>query len=928
MVRLTQLLIPLLMIITIVGYSQTGRISGQIFNEKNEPLSGVSVKIRNASGGVSSDIDGRYLLTVPTGKKYQIEFSAVGFESRVVSDILVEEGKVTELNVVLTVVSRNLETVTVTAARPTARRETVSAVIAFQKNTNTVASVISAESIRRSPDRTTGDVLKRTPGASLQDGKFLVVRGLADRYNQAMLNGLLLTSTEPDRKTFSFDMIPASMIDNIIINKAFVPELPGEWAGGLVQVNTKDIPLSNFLNIQVGSGFNFQTIGKDFYAVPGGKLDWLGIDDGSRGLPKSYTTKSGFDALTPAEKTEIGKQLPNIWKAERESVLPNLSLQANGGFSTQLFGKKAGGMLGIVYNQSNRYVQMVNQEQSLEGEVFSRLNRYDDDRYAKQVNAGAMASLTVQLNSLNKISAKSIVNVNGSNATIIRGGINDAINADVRGSEFVFRQNTFFTGQLMGEHSLAKPLKFRWYGSFNILDGYTPDQRRIQYTREAGSNDPYRLLISNTLAQESGSRIFQSLSDYIYTAGGDLAYSFDLFGQKQTAKAGYLFQVKDRLFEAKLFANYLPYYNENIKMLPADKVFAPENFGDGNAHSPLFAFDAIRGNDFRYLANTILNAGFLQFDNQFTPDFRVVWGLRMENYDQLVGATNASDPRHAHSEITDFLPGINATYKLNNLTNIRLSGSQTVIRPELRELSAFNLYDFELNASVSGYPDLQRTKVTNLDLRYELYPRAGETVSLGLFYKSFDQPIEQVYSGGNKNFTFRNAEQANSYGVEFEMRKRLDFTRALKNFSFHANAAYIYSRVESEQLKIDRPMQGQSPYLLNFGLMYDLEKAGFNATLLFNQIGKRIFLVGDIVAGGQFPDVWEAPRGLLDFQIGKKILDKRGEIRITLSDLLAQTQKFYQNPNGNTGFQEAHDQVRFSRRFGTGFGITFNYSIL
>jgi outer membrane receptor for ferrienterochelin and colicin len=197
---------------------------------------------------------------------------------------------INELNVVLTVAAKDLAGVTVTS-RSSARRESVNSLIAYQKNTNTVASVISAEAIRRSPDRNIGQVLKRVPGTSVQEGKYLVVRGLSDRYNQAMLNGILLSSTEPDRKTFSFDLFPAPMVDNIIINKAFVPELPGEWAGGLVQVQTKEIPVADFLNVQIGTGFNSQTVGEDFYQYKGGKLDWLGVEDGTRALPIIFPLK-------------------------------------------------------------------------------------------------------------------------------------------------------------------------------------------------------------------------------------------------------------------------------------------------------------------------------------------------------------------------------------------------------------------------------------------------------------------------------------------------------------------------------------------------------------------------------------------------------------------------------------------------------------
>lgn len=910
------LLLPFL---TYLAQAQNIRLNGKVANEKNEPIAGASVKKINGAG-TTTDVEGRFTIQVAKGDS--IEISAIGYGTKSISDF---QGG--ELNIVLQVAAKNLSDVTVTASRTNARRETVNALIQFQKNTNTVASVISAEAIRRSPDRNTGEVLKRTPGASIQEGRFIVVRGLADRYNQAMLNGVLLSSTEPDRKTFSFDIIPAQMIDNIVINKAFVPEYPGEWAGGLIQVNTRDIPARNFFNVQVGTGFNFQTVGRRFYKDQGGQTDWLGIEDGTRSLPAGYTTKSDFDIKTPSEKTAIGKSMRNAWTPVAYHAPLNVSFQANGGFATRVMGKAVGGTFGINYSKNNRYLKLVNRSNSLSGDVFSMNHDFNDDRYLQDVAVGALGSLSLQLNGQNRISVKSIININAPQSVTLRDGTDYVRNEQLDGTEFSFKQNTFFTTQLSGEHSLAQPLRLRWYGAFNILDGYIPDQRRILYSRERNSSDPYRLLISNTLSQQSGSRIFQNLSDYIYTAGGDLNLNFQAFGQRQTAKAGYMLQVKDRLYDAKLFANYLPLNNDELRLMGPDVVFAPENFGEGNGK--LFGFDAIKGNSFRYMANTILNAAFLQLDNQFSPAFRVVWGLRLEHFDQLVGSVKKDDPRHANSVVTDFLPGLNATYKVNNQKNLRFSLSQTVIRPELRELSFLNLYDFELNASVQGKPSLQRTKVSNADLRYEIYPRPGELFTAGVFYKYFDQPIEQVFnegSGGASTFTFQNPEKATSYGAEVEFRKKLDFAAAIKNFTLQANAACIFSRIQDQGLNIDRSLQGQSPYVLNASLLYDLEKVGMTGTLLFNRVGERIYLVGDISAGAGSPDIYEAPRSLIDLQVTKRVLAKRGEIRMNLSDLLNQTQYFYQNPGGRKSFQKGTDAHRFTRRAGTTASITFNYS--
>jgi TonB-dependent receptor len=920
-----------LLSISFTSLAQKGKIEGKITDSKTgNAIPGVSVIVKETGKGIATDIDGRFVLNAEPGKKYTLTISSTNYESKEVTEVETGADDIAHIDIALTPKTKTGEEVVVRSST-TARKESVNALISFQRTTNTVASVISAEAIRRSPDKNTGEVLKRTPGASIQEGRFIVIRGLADRYNQAMLNGILLTSTEPDRKTFSFDMIPASMIDNIIINKAFVPEYPGEWAGGLIQVNTKDIPTKNFFTIQAGTGFNSQTVGKNFYKDgQGGKTDWLGIDDGTRALPKDYTRKAEFDTLSPASKTAIGRQLRNSWAPVEANVPMNISLQANGGFSTKLFGKNIGGILGINYSRSSRYLKLLNRYNNIDEftNKVDTVNNYNDDKYQQDVTVGALGSLSLQLNARNKIAVKSIVNVNTSNSVIQRAG-NDFSRTDnqVKGSEFTFKENTFFTVQANGEHSITKPLKFKWYGAFNILDGFVPDQRRILYSKKENSTDPYLLLISNSLSQQSGSRIYQSLSDYIYTAGGDMAYSFSAFKLNQTIKGGYMLQIKDRLYDAQLFANYLPAAgSQALRALPADQVFATANFGNGLDDK--FGFDAIKGNTFRYLANTILNAGFLQLDNQFSNSLRVVWGLRVENYDQLVGSVKKWDPRHFNSKVTDFLPGVNATYKVDNKTNIRLSGSQTVIRPELRELSFLNLYDFELNASVQGDPTLKRTKVSNLDLRYEIYPRAGEVINAGVFYKNFVNPIEQYFNGsggGSSTINYINAAKATSYGVEIEARKKLDFIKALQHLTFQANAAYIHSRVEDKAKKIDRSMQGQSPYILNFGLLYDVEKYGLNATLLFNQIGERIYLVGDVQAGA--PDVYEAPRPVLDLQIAKKILQKKGELRLNIADIINQKQYFYQNTNSKTSFQKDIDAYRFTRKFGTTYSLTFNYSL-
>ena len=354
-----------------------------------------------------------------------------------------------------------------------------------------------------------------------------MIRGLAERYNLATLNGIQLGSTEPDRKAFSFDLIPANMIDNIVINKAFVPELPGEWAGGLIQVNTRDIPTKNFFNIQVGSGFNTQAVNGTFYENKGGKTDYLGIDDGTRSLPATYTTKSKFDALPSADKTYIGSTMQDNWApvAANKSSLINGQFQTSGGFVKDFKNnRKLGGIFAINYNRSVRLTKGTNSGFNFIGNgTFTPDFDFKDDRYSTDLLWGGLANISFQINNNNKISAKTLFNITSNDFTTLRTGVegNGNVTLDsARGYEYGFKQNTFWNSQINGEHNI-KPnvLKFKWYGSFTLLDSYTPDQRRLYYLKNnSAASNPYVALLSNVLSQKSGNRFYQNLNDYVYNA--------------------------------------------------------------------------------------------------------------------------------------------------------------------------------------------------------------------------------------------------------------------------------------------------------------------------------------------------------------------------------------------------------------------------
>ena len=918
--------------LSISSIAQKITISGKVFNTRNEPINSASIQIKDSNIGTVSDLDGNYKIQVPQeAKKTILVFTAVGYQHKEIEDVLINGSDIENLDIILEEsAGESLNEVVVTT---TSRRlESTNAMIQFQKNTNAVAQVVSAEAIKRSPDRNTSEVLKRTPGASVQEGKFLIVRGLADRYNQAMLNGVLLSSTEPDRKTFSFDIFPSNMVDNIIINKTFVPELSGEWAGGLVQVNTKDIPSNGFLEVQIGTGFNTQTIGKDFAYYPGGKLDFLGFDDGTRALPNDFPSRAGFRALSDNQKLEWGKKMfADKWSYSNKMAPMNVSFQGSGGFNTRVFGKELGTVIGINYAKSNRIIANNTRFYSVANNEPSLGMDYYNTKYNEDVNLGGLINLTLKLNNNNKISFKNLLTVIGNDYVNLRTGKDAELNSidpeNIRAREFSFKTNLLYNGQLLGEHTIgysSNPLKLKWYGAFANLYQDLPMQRRLVY-RQPNNQGAYEFHGGGTKSQKSGSVLYSDLSDYIYNAGADLTKQFRMFELSQTIKAGYAYQYKDRLFNARPFSIYPPIGSTIDRTLSEDHFFAAENFQLG-----VLEMEEFSTKQFEYAASNILHAPFIQLDNQLTTKLRLIWGVRYEYYDQLLNGYLNDEPAKVASVKGDFLPALNVVYKLNNLSNIRLAASQTVVRPEFRELSNFTFYDFDLGAIVMGNSNLKRTKISNLDLRYELYPRAGELFTFGVFYKNFDSPIEQILNQSGVftySFNFNNAKGAKSYGAEFEFRKKLDIVDVLRNFTAFGNLSYINNKVIfAGSETFERPMQGQSPYLINIGLQYDNTDLGFSATTLFNQYGERIAYVGSSESGG-IPNIYEKSRPLWDLIISKKVLKEKGEFKFTISDILNRPALYYYDIKRDGGSFDAKngDVIQINRNNGTNFSLSFSY---
>ena len=901
---------------------QTGKIAGKVTDTKTgETLIGLTVKITGSTLGASTDVEGRYTLGNLDPGKYSLTFSYIGYQSKNITDIEVAAGKTINLDVTIDEAnSQALDEVVITA---TIRQESISGLYAQQKNSVSISSGITSEQIRRTPDRNTSDVLKRVSGASIQDNKFVIVRGLADRYNSSILNNAVLPSSEPDRKAFSFDIIPSNLIDRIVVNKTASADLPGDFAGGVIQVITRDVPEENFLNASVSFGYNSQSTFKDFTSNSRNKYDFLGFDDGSRKLPSGFPGSfQAYNPLSNAEKARFSRQLKNSYGEVNLAAIPSQNHQLTWGLRKEL---KNGGSFGSVLSASYRNSQNIafaeRKDYEFSGKSFYE---YDEDISKFNTNVGLLANFAY-VSGKSKFAFKNIYNRSFEDNYTARTGFTTDNLQDIRLNVSDLTEKSLLNSQVEGEHQLGnKQVKLTWNLNYANVQRDQPDQRSIDYRRSLNTQEPFRLIDRNTR------RMFSQLDEDTYGAQAAIAFPVKVFKQQSNLKAGVLKQYKQRDFGARIF-NYVfagpSVFEPSYSSLPKDQVFAPENIGENG-----YILSDFTNNTDSYNADSDLNAGFLMLDNRFGQRFRLSLGARVEQFTQTLNAIDFSGQAiSATQDNLDVLPSANLTFSLGDKANIRLSGSQTVSRPEFRELALFNYYDFISQTSVTGNPNLKRARITNGDIRYELYPSAGETVTFSAFFKRFNDPIEQRVNSNStpvvRGINYVNADEATSLGIEIDVRKKLSFLGDrpwLDNLTAFANASYIDSKVKGEG--IDRPLQGQSPYLVNAGLQYFAPKSSLAFTASYNRIGQRIFLVG--YQG--YPDIYENARDVLDLQISKRIMKSQAEIKVNFGDIFNQNTVFYQNNVGNSkmAYEGAGvDRMMNSSRLGSNVSLSFSYNI-
>jgi len=888
----------------------TASISGSVISDSNGGgLPGVNVLIRELKLSTATDSNGKFTFrNVPSGS-FDVELSLIGYDRKIISEVITKKNEITSLNTTLVESKNVLQEVVITKTK--AKAESVKSLLIMQKNSVSVSDGISAETIRRTPDKTTSDVLKRISGASIQDNKFVIIRGLNDRYNFALINGAPLPSSEPDRKAFSFDIFPSNMLDNIMITKTASPDLPGEFAGGVVQINTKSVPDKDFQTLTVGSGYNTITTFKNEKTYKGSGTDFLGFDNGARALPSAILSTAQMQSEDHAlQNLKIAQSFENDWSINNSRFKPNTSFQYSFGKHYSIGDKTLGMVFSLSHNSTNNYNSVSRNDYTSPGNLNAH---YNDNNYSQQILTGALANFSLKFNENNSITFKNILSLNSNDLVVERSGQADVTNTYLTNSNVRwFTSNKIYSGQLNGEHYIVKPkIKISWNGFYSNIQRAIPNLRRNSYsTNTDPTADNFKIPYLNISTNEAGSNSYAGSMFYSQNKesinGGriDLSKKFNL-GENSTneLKIGAFIQNRNRNFYSRnLYYKLFDYRNtqEGLLNQPESTVFSPTNMST----TGFSIFEQTQDKD-SYDAGSRLNAAYAMLDNRYNK-FRFVWGVRLEHYSQTLSTKYQNISLNNKQQ--DILPSANFIYSINKEQNLRLSYSKTVNRPEFRELAPFAFYDFTTQFLTEGNPDLKIAQIQNLDLRYEVYPGKGQLISFSYFRKNFSNPIE-LKQTTNKNIKYVNADRALNTGIELEFRTLLNSvfksenTTILDDITLFSNLAIIKSKVDVSSFHESddsRPMQGQSPYVFNAGLQYMNKENGWVISSNLNRVGNRIAISGN----DNNPSIWEKARTFVDMQLAKSFKNNQFEIKLNIQNILAQDLIFYQNntPDGNNDF--------------------------
>lgn len=920
------------------GFAQTGSIEGVATNKKNkEVLPGVTVMIDGTSQGASADINGHFLITNIKPGKYRVKASYISYNSGLLDDVKVDADKTTHISFSLSESAVTLEGVTVTGVK---RTNTDIAMINVTRMSPLVSIAISGQQILRSQDRDASEVIRRLPGTTIIDDRFIVVRGLAQRYNAVWLNNTATPSSEADAKAFSFDVIPASMIENMIIVKSPAPELPADFSGGFVKITTVNLPEKSTFFVSYGTGYAEGTTNKNFKSYQGTNKDLFGLGNGYRSLPKDMPSNlNQYESATNPEIqnkiTEIGRELNKTWLPVEGKASPDqrIALGFNKRFS--IGSQTLGNITSLTYSNTNNHDEITNNNFSIynfKNDKSQYVDEFVDNQYTNTVKIGLLHNWTWYPANGQKIEFRNLINQIGMNRVTERTGREWYDEGRfIRSTELRYMNRSIYSGQLAGEHSLKEgTTKIDWVAGYSFSNKREPDTRRYRYIRNTIDTTKYMLIFSDNPDLSSESQMWFNLNETVVTGAVNLVKQLAFREFKPEIKAGLYFENKKRDFSARNFG-YAKSGNQSIigsTTLPVDEVFADNNL---NLITGIKLTEITSPSD-SYNASNNQVAGYIAVKLPFNSRISLYTGLRVEQNVQKLSSfkQGTTTPVNVIRDTVNFFPSANLAISLNEKNMIRAAYGLSVNRPEFRELAPFYFVDFDLNAGIYGNPAIKQAYIHNFDLRFEHYPSQNETFNIGLFYKHFTNPVETVIIGNSPTqYTFENVSSAYSYGLETDVRKSLGFISGAENFSVILNAALIKSKVQfgPSELNRNRSLQGQSPFMVNAGVFYYNDNNGLMATLLYNIIGKRIVAVGR-PSPNQWEDIpnnYELPRNILDLVVSKRI-NKQLEIKAGIKDIFNQQVRLVQTINTRVAMSEINGSSSNEVKQFTRNQVTKSYS--
>lgn len=941
----TKLLLSLILFLPLTFISaQTGGISGKVIEaESGFEVIGGNVVIKGTGTGSSTDLDGNYLIQNLEPGTYTLECTYIGFETKEITGVIVESGKVTNLDIKIGEVAIQLEVAVVTSKKVT---NTETALLTIQKKAPVVLDGISSTQIAKSGDSDVAAAVKRVPGVTVEGGKYVYVRGLGDRYSKTTLNGGTIPGLDPNKNSVQMDLFPTELIDNIIIYKTFAPNLPGDFSGGYVDIATKDFPTSKTFGVSFSTEYNtLATFNNNFMTYEGGNKEWLGMDDGTRDIPQIIQNNEvpidqrggNIDADQANLLTDMTSSFKNNFVFNNMAPMPNYSFALSAGNQKQLFGKPLGYNAAISYRSENSFYQNgISGIYELTGqwddaEKLTTQLLLDDTESTQRVLWGAMFNTSYKLADNHKVGFTVLHNQSGTKTARFQEGKKQRDDPDdgYQTSTWQYLQRAISTFQLKGKHvfSNLNNAEVNWQSSYALSSQDEPDLRYFtnRYFEKADGSRSYFIKPSSDRLPV---RYYRNMNETNFDNKIDISIPFNQWNNLSSkVKFGGAYLTKERDFreerynysnQSSAFSGDITEYLSQENLLTYDKTEGMYlNNGDG-----VFIVDAYEPAN-NYDAKQQVAAAYGMVELPLTSKLRAVTGLRMETttiqfysfsqaiqekYGNLDGKANVLDNM-------DILPSLNLNYEMNETMQLRMGYNKTLARPTFRELAPFESFDFMGGFILIGNPELQRTQVDNVDLRLEIYPNSGEIISVSAFYKNFDNPIERTYNpeAPNGEFTFRNVDQALLFGGELEVRKNLNFiAESLSNFSLGTNFTYVYSRTkidarELQQIRATNPyakdyreMFGQSPYVVNALLSYK-NVTGTSANLAFNISGPRI----SYISIGGTPNIYELPRASLNFNIqhefqnglglkmeANNILNAKNQQAITFKD-----QKYYVQSN-------------------------------